>query len=50
MIQTGDLPGHTRMTGFGLEILRNHHGEADNVVKAYLERLVNISCDYIQGN
>jgi predicted Fe-Mo cluster-binding NifX family protein len=34
-----DGPVYTRMLGFGMEVVRNHHGEADNVVRHYLDKL-----------
>jgi predicted Fe-Mo cluster-binding NifX family protein len=39
-----DGPAYTRMMGFGMEVVRNHYGEADRVVKDYLEKLAGCSC------
>ena len=34
-----DGPAYTRMLGFGMEVVRNHYGEAEKVVLNYLEKL-----------
>jgi predicted Fe-Mo cluster-binding NifX family protein len=39
-----DGPAYTRMMGFGMEVIRNHYGEADRVVKNYLEKLSGCTC------
>jgi predicted Fe-Mo cluster-binding NifX family protein len=41
-----DGPVYTRMMGFGMEVVRNHYGEANRVVKNYLEKLSGCGCKH----
>jgi predicted Fe-Mo cluster-binding NifX family protein len=41
-----DGPAYTRMMGFGMEVLRNYHGETDMVIRNYLKKLSKVEDRY----
>jgi len=41
---------YTRLTGSGMEVYRNFHGETDKVVKSFIHQFIEGDCEYCRLN